>query len=78
MTKAELLEVLEKYEDNDIFLVSSDQEGNSYREGHLGEPEKAFFDGDEWITMHPDDIEAGEYDDYDLAEDDIIKVGVFW
>jgi hypothetical protein len=77
MTKRELIQILDQfYDDDDIFLVSSDEEGNSYREASLGTPEKAYFDGDEWTTLHPEDIEAGEYED--LAEEDILKVGVFW
>jgi hypothetical protein len=76
MTKTELLAILEQYEDDDIFLVSSDEEGNSYREADLGEPEKAYFDGDEWQPMHPEDIENGEYDG--IEDEDIKRVGVFW
>jgi len=78
MTKAELLVILEQYKDEDIFLLSSDDEGNSIEEASLGAPEKAFFDGDEWTVMHPEDIEAGEYDDYGIEDDDIKTVGVFW
>jgi hypothetical protein len=76
MTKTELLAILEQYEDEDEFLLSSDEEGNSYRTADLGEPEMAYFDGDEWNVMHPDDIEAGEYDEEILTT--ARRVGVFW
>lgn len=77
MTKVELLAILEQYEDDDVFLVSSDEEGNEYREANLGEPEKAIHSGPrEWQTLHPDDVESGYYDD-DVVEE-AVRVGVFW
>jgi hypothetical protein len=76
MTKVELLAILEQYEDDDIFLVSSDEEGNEYREASLGEPEFAYGDGREWQTMHQDDIDGGFYHEEDLAK--AVRVGVFW
>ena len=77
MTKVELLAVLEQYEDDDTFLVSSDEEGNEYREASLGDPEKAVKAGPrEWEILHPDDVAAGEYDEDVLEE--AIRVGVFW
>jgi hypothetical protein len=74
MTKTELLAILEQYEDDDIFLVSSDQEGNSFRKANLGSPEKAIDEGFEWSVIDEDDDDW--YDEEDIAK--AVRVGVFW
>lgn len=66
MTKAELLKLLEPLNDNDVIVLSSDSEGNSYRElesveagwkyheGNLGLPE--LTDEDILDGFSPDDV----------------------
>jgi hypothetical protein len=71
MTKAELIAFLEKVPDDAVFLVSSDEEGNSYRPADAA-LEKGILEGRVWDTVHPDDIG----DTY--LESELTDVVVFW
>jgi hypothetical protein len=71
MTKAELIERISALPDNIVFLLSSDEEGNSYRTADLDDNvQKAIQDGYEWELIHEDDVD--EYDE------DLTDVVVFW
>jgi hypothetical protein len=71
MTKGELIEMLQESDapDDTLIVLSSDQEGNSYRTAYLDEDlAKAYRDGYEWQVLHPDDVEEYEEDGVELTE----------
>lgn len=74
MTKQELLDMVAGLPDDIVFVLSSDREGNSYREAYF-DPQiaKAYEDGYEWQVLHPDDVARCEEDGVDLTD-----VVVFW
>lgn len=76
MTRDELIAKLKTFPSDMIFLVASDEEGNSYREASLGDLELAVDEEYEWNVLHPDDIRAGEYDQEYM--DSAKHVAIFW
>lgn len=71
MTKEEFIEYIKTLPEHITFLISSDEEGNSYRKARISEIEKAVCINGEWETVHPDDIE-------DYEDEELIDVIVFW
>jgi hypothetical protein len=67
MTKRELIEALERSDapDDTLIILSSDEEGNSYREASLDATLSKCYPEDErgyeWQVLHPDDV--GEYEE---------------
>lgn len=74
MTKRELIQILEESDapDNTLIMLSSDEEGNSYRIANIDSyVSKAYGGGHEWEVLHPDDE-----DEYEPSE--LTDVLVFW
>lgn len=75
MTVAEAIELLQRADPNAILLVSSDEEGNSYRRASIGGNE-TFCDQDgDFVSIHPEDLAAGEYEGW---EDKMFSAVVIW
>lgn len=71
MTKRELILLLEESPapDDTLVLLSSDQEGNSYRKANIDtDVSKAYPDGHEWEVLHPDDVPEYEEDEVELTD----------
>lgn len=71
MTKRELINMLEESDapDDTLIVLSSDQEGNSYRSAYLDtDVSKAYAEGYGWEVLHPDDVEEYEEDGTELTD----------
>ena len=71
MNKRELIELLENSDapDDTLIVLSSDEEGNSYREASLDTTlSKAYPEGYGWEVLHPSDVEEYEEDGYELTD----------
>ena len=83
MNKRELLEQINELPDDIVFLVSSDEEGNSFRLANFGGVEYGQPDGREW-EVYGDEDNAKEWLSEDLEDDEepdlstLTKVAVFW
>ena len=74
MTKQELLAKVQALPDDITFLLSSDEEGNSYRDADLDvKAQKAFDDGYEWHLIDAQEVAMYEEEGHNLTD-----VVVFW
>lgn len=73
MTKQELLEKIQALPDDIVFLVSSDEEGNSFRTANFDDAISKAYNFVEWQVLHPDDVAEYEEDGVELTD-----VVVFW
>ncbi len=64
MTVKELIEQLSAYPGDTLVILQEDQEGNGYGSVRGAEEAQAmtYDNGWSWETLHPQDIEDGEYD----------------
>lgn len=74
----ELKAILEEHGNMEL-LVSSDQEGNSYRSAHVGGRELGYPEDWEWQVVNEEDIADGEYGDEDeVAALGLVPVVIIW
>ena len=73
MNKQELLAVIKELPDDIVFLISSDDEGNSFRALYSLEASWGFDDGINIEPVHPDDAK-----DYIDSGQVLTKVATFW
>lgn len=75
MKVSEAIDILKDADPEAIVIVSSDHEGNSYREAGISIGEIACQQDGELITCDEQDIAAGEYEGW---EDYMFPVVVMW
>ena len=74
-TVAEAIEILKEAKPTAIVMLSSDEEGNSYRPANIS-IDDVFCDQDgEYVSCHPQDIEDGEYEGW---EDEMFDAVCIW
>lgn len=75
MKVSEAIEILKEADPEAEVFISSDEEGNSYRRANISLDETMCDQDGEWVSVHPDDLEAGEYEGW---EDQMEKAVVVW
>lgn len=73
MKVRELKKILAELDDNLTIYVSRDEEGNGFKELTIAELSDVVDQDGELVVCHPDDLEAGEYDGWDIE-----KAVVLW
>lgn len=75
MKASEAIEILKNADPNAEVMVSSDEEGNSYRKANISVGE-TFCDQDgDYVACDDTDIENGEYEGW---EDEMFSAVVVW
>ena len=75
MLVSELIERLKTVNPNAKVIISSDEEGNSYRLGAVSTDEIGIWQGDDLIAVNRQAVNAGEYRGW---EDQFFDAVVFW
>lgn len=75
MKVSEAIEILKEADPEAEVFISSDEEGNSYRRANISLDETMCDQDGEWVSVHPDDLEAGKYEGW---EDQMEKAVVVW
>lgn len=73
LSKAELIETIQSYPDDVVFLLSSDHEGNSIREANVDLGFAYYYEGT-WEEIAEEDI--SEYEDDPVIK--VVQAAVFW
>lgn len=75
MLVKEAIEILQEADPDATLIVSSDEEGNSYRTANVSIGEIFCDQHGEFVGVHPDDLENGEYEGW---EDEMFSAVVVW
>jgi hypothetical protein len=75
MKVSEAIALLKEADQDAELFVSSDEEGNSYRRANISFPETMCDQDGEFVSVHPDDLAAGEYEGW---EDTMFPAVVVW
>jgi hypothetical protein len=75
MNVREAIEILQEADPEAMVILSSDEEGNGYRVAHISIDEVGCDFGTEIQAVNQEDIDAGEYEDW---EENIFSAVVIW